>query len=210
MPTRSGYVDAVAPEHVDVLIVGAGLSGIGAACQLREHHPTRSVAVLEAREASGGTWDLFKYPGIRSDSDMFTLGYPFRPWTGDKAIADGPSILDYVVSTAREAGIDKRIRFGHRITRASWPTDEARWTVEVERGSEVLQVTEAEVVYVGIDPTNRRPVPLLPEGKPLPSGYWWQGFRRHYCRRHHCRSRRDEARQYHSAPGRRKVRHPRT
>ena len=89
-----------APEHVDVLIVGAGLSGIGAACRLREHLPTSSVAVLEAREASGGTWDLFRYPGIRSDSDMFTFGFRWRPWPGDRALADGPSILDYLRTVA--------------------------------------------------------------------------------------------------------------
>jgi len=101
---------ATAPEHVDVLIVGAGLSGIGAACQLREHHPTKSVAVLEAREASGGTWDLFKYPGIRSDSDMFTFGFSWRPWPGDRALADGPMILDYLRSVAGEYGDDEMVR----------------------------------------------------------------------------------------------------
>jgi monooxygenase len=123
-------------EHVDVLIVGAGLSGIGAAYHLKTQAPTRSYAILEGREQSGGTWDLFRYPGIRSDSDMYTLGYSFRPWTHAKAIADGPSILQYVRDTAREHGIDREIRYSHRVKRASWSTPDATWTVEVERGPE--------------------------------------------------------------------------
>ncbi len=117
-------------EHVDVLIVGAGLSGIGAAHHLQRRLPRKTYAILEARETIGGTWDLFRYPGVRSDSDMFTLGYRFRPWVDTKALADGPSILEYVRDTAREAGIDRHIRFGHRVRRASWSSDEARWTVE--------------------------------------------------------------------------------
>jgi monooxygenase len=123
-------------EHVDVLIVGAGLSGIGAACHLQERCPGKSYAILEAREAIGGTWDLFRYPGIRSDSDMFTLGYRFRPWTDSKAIADGPSILDYVQGTARDHGIEDKVRFGHKVVAAEWSTAEQRWTVEAERGGE--------------------------------------------------------------------------
>jgi monooxygenase len=121
-------------EHVDVLIVGAGLSGVGAGYHLQANCPGKTYAILEARDASGGTWDLFRYPGIRSDSDMFTLGYSFRPWKEAKAIADGPSILDYVRETARDHGIDQRIRFGHRVVRAEWSTDDARWTVEAQRG----------------------------------------------------------------------------
>jgi monooxygenase len=120
-------------EHVDVLIVGAGLSGVGAACHLRRRLPGKSVAILEAREDMGGTWDLFRYPGIRSDSDMFTLGYSFRPWTESEAIADGPSILRYIRDTARDYGIDKAIRFQHRVVRAEWSTADARWRVLVER-----------------------------------------------------------------------------
>jgi monooxygenase len=130
-------------EHVDVLILGAGLSGIGAACHLRTRCPDKTVAILEARETIGGTWDLFRYPGVRSDSDMFTLGYSFRPWEAAKSIADGPSILNYVRDTARDHGIDRHIRFGHRAVRASWSTSEARWTVEamqVETG-EAVQIT---------------------------------------------------------------------
>ena len=119
-------------EHCDVLIVGAGLSGIGAAHHLQAAFPAKTYAILEARDAIGGTWDLFRYPGVRSDSDMFTLGYRFRPWTEAKAIADGPSILGYVRATAAEAGIEKHIRFGHRVTRASWSGEQARWTVEAE------------------------------------------------------------------------------
>jgi monooxygenase len=124
----------VPSEHLDVLIVGAGLSGIGAACHLQSECPGKSFAILEAREASGGTWDLFRYPGIRSDSDMFTLGYRFRPWQEAKAIADGPSILGYIRDTARERGIDRMIRYGRRVVHASWSSPEARWTVEVQRG----------------------------------------------------------------------------
>jgi monooxygenase len=124
---------AGAVEHVDVLIVGAGLSGIGAAWHLQQQHPGRSYAILEARAASGGTWDLFRYPGIRSDSDLSTFAYAFKPWTGEKAIADGPDILRYIRETASEAGIDRHIRYGHRVMRASWSTPEARWTVEAER-----------------------------------------------------------------------------
>jgi monooxygenase len=133
----------MATEHVDVLIVGAGLSGIGAACHLQAECPGKSYAILEAREASGGTWDLFRYPGIRSDSDMYTLGYAFRPWRGAKSIADGPSILDYIRETAREHGVDGHIRFGHRAVRAEWSTADAHWTVEAERGDglEPVQLT---------------------------------------------------------------------
>jgi monooxygenase len=120
-------------DHVDVLIVGAGLSGIGAGHHLQANCPGKTYAILESRDAIGGTWDLFRYPGIRSDSDMFTLGYSFRPWQEAKSIADGPSILNYVRDTAREAGIDRHIRFNHRVVRAEWSTAEARWTVEVQR-----------------------------------------------------------------------------
>jgi monooxygenase len=120
----------VASEHFDVLIVGAGLSGIGAAVHLQTNCPGRTYAILEGREASGGTWDLFRYPGIRSDSDMYTLGYAFKPWTEAKAIADGPSILRYVRDTARDHGIDPHIRYGHKVTGASWSTEDAAWTVE--------------------------------------------------------------------------------
>ena len=117
------FADAPAasePEHFDVLIVGAGLSGIGAAHHLQAAFPGKSYAILEGRDAIGGTWDLFRYPGIRSDSDMQTLGYRFKPWTGTKTLADGPSILSYVRETASEAGIDRRIRFNHRVVGAQW------------------------------------------------------------------------------------------
>ena len=120
-------------EHIDVLIVGAGLSGIGAAHYLQTECPWASYAILESRDAIGGTWDLFRYPGIRSDSDMFTLGYSFRPWQGEKSIADGGSILQYIKDTAAEAGIDRKIRFHHRIVAADWSTEEARWHVTAER-----------------------------------------------------------------------------
>jgi cation diffusion facilitator CzcD-associated flavoprotein CzcO len=117
-------------EHFDVLIVGAGLSGIGAGCYLQTHCPGKRYAILEGRHDLGGTWDLFRYPGVRSDSDMFTLGYSFRPWKEPKAIANGPSILKYLRETAHEYGIDRHIRFEHRVLSASWSSAEARWTVE--------------------------------------------------------------------------------
>ena len=122
------------PEHFDVLIVGAGLSGIGAAAHLQSGCPGRSYAILEAREAIGGTWDLFRYPGIRSDSDMYTLGYSFKPWTSAKAIAGGPAIRDYVREAAGERGIDQHVRFGRRVVNADWSSLEARWKVETETG----------------------------------------------------------------------------
>jgi len=130
-------------EHLDVLIVGAGLSGIGAAHHLRGAFPGKDYAIFEARDDLGGTWDLFRYPGIRSDSDMHTLGYRFRPWTHAKTITDGESILDYVRETAQEAGIDRRIRFSHRVVRAEWSSEEARWTVEAERtdSREIVRLT---------------------------------------------------------------------
>ena len=121
------------PEHFDVVIVGAGLSGIGAGFHLQQKCPGKSYVILEGRDCIGGTWDLFRYPGIRSDSDMFTLGYSFKPWTEPKAIADGPRILNYVRETAEENGIDKHIRYHHRVKRASWSTPDARWSVEAER-----------------------------------------------------------------------------
>ena len=129
------------PEHFDVVVVGAGLSGIGAGYHLQANCPDRSYVILEGRERIGGTWDLFRYPGIRSDSDMYTLGYSFRPWTGAKAIADGPSILDYVKDTARENQIDQKIRFRHQVKRASWSSEEARWTVEAEHADAVVRFT---------------------------------------------------------------------
>ncbi len=131
------------PEHLDVLIVGAGLSGIGAGHYLQTQCPWASWAIFEARESIGGTWDLFRYPGVRSDSDMFTLGYAFRPWEGDKAIADGDSILRYIKDTAAQAGIDGRIRFRHRVVQAAWSSDEARWHITAQRTDtgELVEVT---------------------------------------------------------------------
>jgi cation diffusion facilitator CzcD-associated flavoprotein CzcO len=117
-------------EHFDVVIVGAGLSGIGAACHIRKHCPGKSFVILEGRESLGGTWDLYRYPGIRSDSDMHTLGYNFKPWLADKAIADGPSILDYVNEAADEHDVRKHIRFNSRLASSSWSTQDARWTLD--------------------------------------------------------------------------------
>ena len=128
-------------DHVDVLIVGAGLSGIGAACHLQADCPQRSYAILEARDAIGGTWDLFRYPGIRSDSDMLTLGYTFRPWPENQTLASGPSIREYVRDTAREHGVTEHIRFGHKVTGQEWSTEDARWTVSYERDGEAGTIT---------------------------------------------------------------------
>src|ERR1051326_953617 len=134
-PTLSNNPGMVV-EHFDVLIVGAGLSGVGAACHLRRKCPEKSFAILEGRGAMGGTWDLFRYPGVRSDSDMYTLGYSFRPWEDAKAIADGPAILSYIRETASEFGVDKKIRYGQRVRRASWSSADSVWTVEAETGAE--------------------------------------------------------------------------
>jgi cation diffusion facilitator CzcD-associated flavoprotein CzcO len=130
-------------DHVDVLIVGAGLSGIGAGYHLQANCPGKTYAILEGRDRIGGTWDLFRYPGIRSDSDMYTLGYSFKPWVQAKSIADGPSILSYVEETASENGIDSHIRFNHRVVRAEWSTEDSQWTVDAERTDtgENVQIT---------------------------------------------------------------------
>jgi monooxygenase len=123
-------------EHFDVLIIGGGLSGVGAAFSLQKRCPRRSYAILEARDNIGGTWDLFRYPGIRSDSDMYTLGYSFRPWAGANTLADGAAILEYIRRTASENGIDRKIRYHHRVIRAAWNSAQAAWTVEVERSEQ--------------------------------------------------------------------------
>ena len=128
-------------EHVDVLIIGAGLSGIGAAAHLTRELPGTSYVVLEARAASGGTWDLFRYPGIRSDSDMYTMGYRFKPWLDQESLAPGQRILDYVRETAAEYDVERHIRYDHRVTRASWSSDDARWTVEAEHDGEPVTFT---------------------------------------------------------------------
>jgi cation diffusion facilitator CzcD-associated flavoprotein CzcO len=121
-------------KYVDVLIIGAGLSGIGAARHLKKRLPKKSFALLETKKRIGGTWDQFRYPGIRSDSDMHTMGYAFKPWTHPKAISDGDSILEYVRETATENGLLPHIRFEHKVLGASWSSADSRWTVEVKRG----------------------------------------------------------------------------
>ncbi|MBL0354661.1 MAG: NAD(P)/FAD-dependent oxidoreductase [Dechloromonas sp.] len=128
-------------EHFEVIIVGAGISGIGAAVHLRRQCPARSVVILEGRTNIGGTWDLFRYPGIRSDSDMYTLGYSFKPWTLAKAIADGPSILKYLNEAAREEGIHDKIRFGHHVTAAAWDSGAARWLVTMQHDGKDLRLS---------------------------------------------------------------------
>lgn len=127
-------------QHIDVLIVGAGVSGVGAACHLQKHCPGTSFAILEGREAFGGTWDLFRYPGIRSDSDMSTLGYSFRPWHKSRSIAGGAEIRSYVADTAVEHGVDRHVRFGHHVTEAEWSSEEARWTVRARREDDGREV----------------------------------------------------------------------
>ena len=128
-------------SHFKVVVIGAGLSGIGAGYRLQTRCPEKSYVIFEGREAMGGTWDLFRYPGVRSDSDMFTLGYPFRPWRESKAIADGPSILKYLRETAHEYGIDRHIRFNHRVMAAEWSSEENRWQIEVQAESGIEQYT---------------------------------------------------------------------
>ncbi len=134
-------------EHFDVLIVGAGISGIGAGYHLQANCPDRTYVILEGRDDIGGTWDLFRYPGVRSDSDMHTLGYSFKPWTAEKSIADGPSILQYLRDTTTEFGVDKHIRFKHLVRRAEWSSADARWTVEATRT--VGDVSEAVTITCG-------------------------------------------------------------
>jgi cation diffusion facilitator CzcD-associated flavoprotein CzcO len=141
MSPRQPGLEGWMSEHFDVVIVGAGLSGVGAGYHLQAEAPDRSYVILEGRDAIGGTWDLFRYPGIRSDSDMYTLGYSFRPWREAQAIADGPSILKYVRETARDYGIDRHIRYGHQVKRAAWSTEDAAWTVEAERDGKVVKFT---------------------------------------------------------------------
>lgn len=119
-------------SHVDVVIIGAGLSGIGAACHLEQHSPNKSYAILESRGAMGGTWDLFRYPGIRSDSDMHTLGYSFKPWKHERAIADGPAILDYIKQTAKQYDVEKHIRYNQRVTKIAWDSASAKWTLSLD------------------------------------------------------------------------------
>jgi len=128
-------------EHVDVVIVGAGISGISAAWHLQKRCPSKSYLILERRDNLGGTWDLFKYPGIRSDSDMYTLGFRFKPWADEKAIADGPSIMRYLTETVRENGIHKNIRYGHSVLSADWSDTDNQWTLQVQRDGEQVEIT---------------------------------------------------------------------
>ena len=128
-------------EHLDVVIVGAGISGISAAWHLQDRCPSKRYAILESRADLGGTWDLFKYPGIRSDSDMYTLGFRFKPWTSERGIADGPSILTYLKETAAEFGIDKHIRYHHKVLAADWSDAENKWFLHIDRDGEETEIT---------------------------------------------------------------------
>ncbi|MAP10774.1 MAG: FAD-containing monooxygenase EthA, partial [Gammaproteobacteria bacterium] len=128
-------------ENFDVLIIGAGISGIGSAYHLQDKCPGKTYAILESRDALGGTWDLFRYPGVRSDSDMYTLGFSFKPWCDDKSIALGDTILDYVREAATENNIVRHIRFGHRMQSADWDSNSQRWTVTAEHNGEAVQLS---------------------------------------------------------------------
>ena len=140
-------VDAHAP--IDVLIVGAGLSGIGAAKHLQMHSPETSWCILESRDAIGGTWDLFRYPGVRSDSDMYTLGYSFKPWVDHKSLAEGSTIRQYIQKTADENGITPHIRHGHSVTHATWSSDEACWTITAsQKQSDQPVILKARFLYL--------------------------------------------------------------
>jgi monooxygenase len=172
----------------DVLIVGAGLSGIGAAWHLQRLCPGKTYAILEARAAVGGTWDLFRYPGVRSDSDMYTLGYGFQPWTAGKAIADGGSIRDYIADTAARHGIASHIRFKHKATKAGWDSASACWTVETEHEGQ-LRTMRARFLYLcsGYYSYDEGYLPDIPgralfEGSIVQPQFWpgdldWQGKR---------------------------------
>ena len=143
----------MAEEYFDVVIVGAGLSGIGAAWHLQDQCPDKSYLILEGRESMGGTWDLFRYPGIRSDSDMYTLGYNFKPWKEGKAIADGPSILNYIRETASESGIDRNIRYQQMVTSVSWSSEEAAWTIEThDTATDEIVTVRCNFKIIGEDP----------------------------------------------------------
>ena len=135
-------------DEVDVLIVGAGISGIGAACHLQRECPDRTWLILEARDDVGGTWDLFRYPGVRSDSDMHTLGFDFKPWTAEKSIADGPSIMAYLRETIAEHGLAEHIRLGHRVRGATWDSRTARWTVTSDRSDGTSSTIRARFVFM--------------------------------------------------------------
>ena len=152
-------------DHYDVLIIGAGLSGIGMACRLATACPDKRVGILERRHAIGGTWDLFRYPGVRSDSDMFTFGYAFRPWNELKVLADGPAIRDYILATAREYGIDGKIRFGMSTTQASWSSADFRWTVTAvdEQGEKQIFTAGFLVGCTGYYAYDRGYVPAFPD-----------------------------------------------
>ena len=153
MPTLESTPDkaqatAVEERDTDVLIVGAGLSGIGAVRHLQAHSPQTRWSLVEARASLGGTWDLFRYPGVRSDSDMHTLGYAFKPWTERKAIADGPSILRYIQSTADEAGITPQIQFGRKVLKADWSSAPACWRVTLQHANGPLEHLTTRFLYL--------------------------------------------------------------
>ncbi len=158
----------MANEHFDVLIIAAGLSGIGAACHLRRECPDKTFAILERRESSGGTWDLFRYPGIRSDSDMYTLGYSFRPWTSPKIIADGPAIRQYIRDTAAEYQVDSAIRYQHHVKKVAWSSKSARWTLEAEHtetGEKIRYTAGFVIACAGYYNYDKGYTPVLPGRK---------------------------------------------
>ena len=209
---RGGGAHALSIEHLDVIVVGAGLSGIDAGYHLQSRLPGKTYAILESRSAIGGTWDLFRYPGIRSDSDMYTLGFPFRPWLGDDAIADGGSIRDYVRDTAREFGIDRHVRYRHKVLSADWSSTEARWTLQVECDGTASTLTCGFLhLCAGYYDYDKGHAPNFPGAGDLcrpddPSAILAEGFRLHRQAR-----RRDRQRCHggDARPGARRTRRPR-
>src|SRR5262249_34997554 len=142
-----GQDPKMANERFDVIIIGAGLSGIGAARYLRTRLPGKTFTILETKPRMGGTWELFKYPGIRSDSDMHTMGYAFKPWKHPKAISEGPAIIDYIKETATENDIERHIRFQHKVITASWSSKDSLWTLEVEQGDGRRVTLQASFIF---------------------------------------------------------------
>jgi monooxygenase len=177
-PAQTAPLPLPLPQHVDVVVVGAGLSGIGAGYRLQTERPEKSYLILESRDTMGGTWDLFRYPGVRSDSDMFTLGYQFKPWRDAQSIADGPTILDYIRETADEFGIVENIRYGSKVVSADFSTTDSLWTLTVSRDGVETTMTCSFLYscagYYDYDETYRPELPGLDDfaGEVVHPQYW--------------------------------------